>query len=83
MTFLGPLVVTGWRASPADGVGFVIGFYLTLIGSKAGLAVLVAGGRSRLTERSYRIAVAAAGAALLVAGLWLAVEFAGRLAGQW
>jgi threonine/homoserine/homoserine lactone efflux protein len=80
LTALGPLTVSTWRGSPLAGVLLVAGFYVTLVGSKVAVAALVAGGRRRLTDAGYRRAVVAAGAALVVLGCVLLVEFA-RLLG--
>jgi small neutral amino acid transporter SnatA (MarC family) len=30
---LGPILIEGWRESPALGLSFVLGFYLTMIGT--------------------------------------------------
>jgi threonine/homoserine/homoserine lactone efflux protein len=76
LTALGPLTVSTWRGSHPAGVLLVLGFYLTLVGSKVGVAALVAGGRHRLTEAGYRRAVVGAGIALMVLGVLLLVEFA-------
>ena len=78
-TALGPLTVSAWRGSPAGGVGLVAGFYVTLVGAKVVLALLVGQGRSRLTERGYRRALGGAGVLLVLAGLGMVVEFAPAL----
>ena len=49
---------------------------MTLVGSKVAIAALAAGGRRRLTDVSYRRAVVAAGATLVVFGVLMVVEFA-------
>ena len=42
----GPLLLTAWRETPADGIGLLLGFYLTLIGSMAiGIVLLSTTGR--------------------------------------
>ncbi|MFD0203109.1 MULTISPECIES: LysE family translocator [Saccharothrix] len=76
-TALGPLTITTWRASAAAGAALVIGFYLTLVGGKVVIAVLVARGRRRLGDTGYRRALTAAGALLVLAGVAMGVEFAG------
>lgn len=78
-TVLGPLTLAQWRDSPAAGVLFVVGFYLALVGSKVGVAALVAGGRRHLTESGYRVAVVTAGVALVALGLLMIAEFGSRL----
>jgi threonine/homoserine/homoserine lactone efflux protein len=75
VTALGPLTVRAWRDSPLSGVALVCGFYLTLVGAKAVLAIMVAGGRGRLTVTGYRRALRAGGVLMVLAGLALAVEF--------
>ena len=66
-----PILVTAWEESPAAGVAFLAGFYALLIGTKLVIAALVAAGRRRMTARWYRVAVAASGVILFVAGLLL------------
>lgn len=75
-TALGPLTITTWRASAVSGAALVIGFYLTLVGGKVVIALLVARGRRRLGDTGYRRALTAAGALLVLAGLAMGVEFA-------
>ncbi len=36
----GPILLTGWREAPANGVGFLVGFYLAMIISLAGIIIL-------------------------------------------
>lgn len=38
----GPILVAGWRAAPINGVGFLLGFYATLVGA-LGAIILVFG----------------------------------------
>jgi threonine/homoserine/homoserine lactone efflux protein len=78
-TVLGPLTLATWRAQPTGAVALVGGFYVTLVGAKVAVAVLVAGGRRRLTDRGYRQALTAAGALLLLVAVALLVEFAPAL----
>lgn len=75
-TALGPLTVTTWRASAFAGAGLLIGFYLTLVGGKVVIALLVARGRHRLGDTGYRRALTAAGVLLVLAGVAMGVEFA-------
>jgi len=39
---LGPLLLTGWREAPANGVVFLLVFYLTMISGMAGIMLLFA-----------------------------------------
>lgn len=75
VTVLGPLTISAWRGSPLGGVALVVGFYLTLIGSKAAIAALVTRGRRGLTENGYRRAVTLAGIALVLFGAMMLAEF--------
>jgi threonine/homoserine/homoserine lactone efflux protein len=74
-TALGPMAVRSWRDSHVDGVALVVGFYVTLVGTKALLAVLVAHGRDRLSSTGYRRSLQAAGVLLVAAGAALVLEF--------
>jgi threonine/homoserine/homoserine lactone efflux protein len=72
----GPVLVSAWSSSAAEAAGFLLGFYLLLVGSKGVLAALVAGGRRRLDDRGLRTAHRVAGALLLLTGVLLVAEFA-------
>lgn len=74
-TVLGPLTLSAWREAPVGGVALVVGFYVAIVGSKALLAVLVAGGRHLLSDRAYRRILVVAGVLLVLAAVVLAVEF--------
>lgn len=75
LTVLGPLTLQHARASTAAGVALGVGFYLALIGSKVGLALLVGRGRRRLTDTWYRRLLVVAGLALVAFGAVMAIEF--------
>jgi len=36
----GPVLLTGWREAPANGIGFLVGFYVAMIATLAGIIVL-------------------------------------------
>ena len=36
----GPILIKGWREAPVNGIGFMAGFYLTMISSLAGLIIV-------------------------------------------
>ena len=74
-TVLGPLTVRTWGESQLHAVALIAGFYLTLIGAKAVLAVVAAQGRSLLTGHWYQRALRAAAVLLALAGIALIVEF--------
>ena len=52
-TISGPILIAGWRASPALGLAFLQGFYAALVGGMA-LFVLVAGLTGRIDPRLNR-----------------------------
>ncbi|AXH96718.1 LysE family transporter [Ornithinimicrobium avium] len=79
ITVLGPLTVSFWRGGAPAGVAVVLGFYLTLVGSKAALAAVVARGRRWLTDTGYRRTVTGAGVVLMVLGVVMLVEFGRHL----
>ncbi|MFC5053009.1 LysE family translocator [Saccharothrix xinjiangensis] len=80
-TALGPLTVTTWRASTGAGVALLAGFYVTLVGGKVVIALLVARGRRHLGDAGYRRALVFSGVLLVVAGVALGVEFGPTLFG--
>ena len=74
-TVLGPLTLQAWRDSPTGAIWLVLGFYVAIVGAKAVIAVLVAGGRSRLSDRVYRRVLVAAGCVLALVGALVIAEF--------
>lgn len=74
-TAVGPLTLSAWDRAPAAAVALVAGFYVSLVGVKAMVAVLVAGGRRRLTDAGYRRAIRVGAVLLVLAGLALIAEF--------
>lgn len=74
-TVLGPLTVRAWRDSSAGAVLLVAAFYVGIVGAKAVLAVVVASGRRRLTDGSYRRILVGAGLMLGLVGVIVLVEF--------
>ena len=75
LTVGGPLLVAARAESLASAVGFLVGFYLLLVGAKVALAALVAAGRRHLSQRALHRAHQAAGLLLLATGLLLLLEF--------
>lgn len=65
----GPIVIEGWRQSPAIGLSFVIGFYMALIGGFATFIILL-GMASRLGPRVSKILGFLAAMGLFVFGLY-------------
>ena len=71
----GPVLIAGWRTSALNGIGFLAGFYLTLIGGLAGI-ILVFGMASNLGPRVNRTMLGISAIALFCFGvyqLWLGI----------
>ncbi|MBV5347265.1 LysE family transporter [bacterium] len=71
----GPILLKGWRETPVNGIGFLAGFYVTMIGSLAAI-ILVFGLASRLGPKVNKILLAVSTAALFCFGLyqlWLGI----------
>ena len=65
----GPVLVAGWRESPAHGLAFLGGFYATIVGGLA-LIVLVFGLAARFGAGIKRNMLGVSALALLVFGLY-------------
>ena len=65
----GPILLTGWRKSPANGIGFLLGFYVAMITSIAGIIILFGFAR-RLGPKVTRILLGFSAIALLGFGLY-------------
>jgi len=65
------LLVNFWRESPASAVGFLLTFYLMLIGVKVALVVALAATRHRMSTKTYRAILVGSGLLLLVAAVIL------------
>ena len=65
----GPVLLAGWREAPANGIGFLAGFYVALIASLAGLVVLFGTAR-KLGPRVTRALLGVSAVALLGFGLF-------------
>jgi threonine/homoserine/homoserine lactone efflux protein len=71
----GPILLKGWREVPVNGIGFLAGFYVTMISSLVGI-ILVFGLASRFGPKVNKILLAVSAAALVCFGLyqlWLGV----------
>ena len=66
ITIGGPLLVSARDAGAVAVLAFMLPFYGLLIGSKVAIAAAIGAGRSRLTDRGYRLLLAGAGSLLLV-----------------
>jgi threonine/homoserine/homoserine lactone efflux protein len=65
----GPILVSGWRETPANGFGFLAGFYGTLIGSLAAI-ILVFGTAARMGPKFNRVLLGISATALFCFGLY-------------
>jgi threonine/homoserine/homoserine lactone efflux protein len=71
----GPILIAGWRETPVNGIGFLAGFYLTLIGGMAAI-ILVFGTAARLGPKVNRSLLGISAIALFCFGiyqLWLGI----------
>jgi threonine/homoserine/homoserine lactone efflux protein len=71
----GPILIKGWRETPVNGIGFLAGFYFTMISSLAAI-ILVFGIASRVGPKVNKILLAVSTIALFCFGLyqlWLGV----------
>jgi threonine/homoserine/homoserine lactone efflux protein len=65
----GPLLLSGWRETPVNGIGFLAGFYGTMLTSMAGIVLLCACAGKR-DERLNRLLSGVSGIALAGFGLY-------------
>ena len=65
----GPILLAGWREAPANGIGFLAGFYLTLIGGLAAI-ILVFGTAAKLGPKVNRALLGISAIALFCFGLY-------------
>lgn len=66
-----PTLVSGWRQSPWDAVGYLVGFYSLLVGSKIAFAWLAARGRQTLRGPWFPRILKLCGLLLLILGALL------------
>jgi threonine/homoserine/homoserine lactone efflux protein len=65
----GPILLKGWRETPVNGIGFLIGFYVTLISSLAAL-ILIFGTAAKLGRKFNRTLLGISAIALTCFGLY-------------
>jgi len=65
----GPILLKGWRDTPANGMGFLAGFYITMVGSLA-LIILVFGLASRFGPKVNKTLLIVSAIALFCFGLY-------------
>lgn len=65
----GPILLRGWRETPVHGIGFLAGFYITMIGSLAAI-ILVFGTAARMGPKINRVLLGISAVALFCFGLF-------------
>ena len=73
----GPILLRGWRETLVNGIGFLIGFYVTLISSLAAL-ILIFGTAAKLGPKFNRMLLGISAIALTCFGLyqlWLGIFY--------
>ena len=65
----GPILLEGWREAPASGIGFLVGFYVAMVTSLAGL-ILLFGTTRHLGSKVNRILMGISVVALIGFGLY-------------
>jgi threonine/homoserine/homoserine lactone efflux protein len=65
----GPILMRGWRETPIHGIGFMAGFYVTMISSLA-LIIIVFGTARELGPKVNRVLLGISGIALFIFGLY-------------
>lgn len=74
----GPILLKGWRETPVNGIGFLAGFYVTMIGSLAAI-ILVFGTAARMGPKVNRVLLGVSTIALFCFGLYqLRLGIAGK-----
>ena len=66
---LGPILLTGWRASPANGIAVLGGFYIVMISSMIGMIFIFASAK-RLGRKVQKILILLSSIALAAFGLY-------------
>ena len=72
----GPTLLAGWRDSPANGIGFLVGFYATLVGTLAAI-IITFGAVRRFGPRFTHVLLGLSIVALIgfaIYQLWLGIE---------
>jgi hypothetical protein len=65
----GPILVAGWRESPVNGISFLAGFYIAMIGTLVAI-IIVFGSASNLGPRVNRALLGISSIALFGFGLY-------------
>lgn len=75
-TVTGPILIAGWREMPAHGLGFLLGFYVAMVGTLVGV-IVVFGTARQLGSKVNRALLGISAIALATFGLyqlWLGVS---------
>ena len=73
----GPILLKGWRETPVNGIGFLMGFYVTLVSSLAAI-ILIFGTAAKLGPKFNRMLLGISAIALTCFGLyqlWLGIFY--------
>lgn len=65
----GPILLKGWRETPLNGIGFLAGFYITLLLSLSAI-IIVFGAAARLGPKVNRSLLGVSAVALFIFGLY-------------
>lgn len=65
----GPILVRGWRETPVNGIGFLMGFYISMIASLAAI-IIVFGSAGKLGNKFNRVLLGISAIALFCFGLY-------------
>jgi len=65
----GPLFLSGWRETPLNGIGLLLGFYITIIGSM-GIGIVLLSTTGRLGPKVNRILLGISALALFGMGIY-------------
>lgn len=68
------LLDDAWTTAPVNAIGFLVAFYVGIVGSKALIVSGIAAGRHRLNARTYRALLTGAAVMLLIVGVILVVR---------
>lgn len=69
LTVGGPTTVRAWERTPSAAVGFIVGFFVVLVGVKVVIAIVAARAGRRLTDHGQRTAGKVGGVALIAVGV--------------
>ncbi|MBK9210592.1 MAG: hypothetical protein IPL71_20860 [Anaerolineales bacterium] len=64
-----PILLQGWRESPLNGIGFLAGFYLTMVACLAAI-ILIFGTAQKLGPKVNRMMLGVSAIALFCFGLY-------------